>query len=592
MSHFAFLSRVLSSRVWTGALLLVLSTSSQASVSITGGIFDVYQANRDESKPNLITPDLLLVSYGLIRQHQNTQAELQTVIPEFKALVTGLQAKLASVKKGETEILARDYVTLLQAMLAGALPKKPSEILSKEWQQVQQASGLAESPLWGTTLDYSQFKPRGRYTQSEDMQRYFVAYRYASTVNFFVVPSKATGISEAKAQQLSQVAIYLSQLISKDTELLKHYDKLQSALTWEYGQSGDLGVKEVEAATHGLTGSALKGEVLLDYARKNDRLPRIIDLPVDVSKLDKNEKLAEVALGWRLLPGTQSANGVAVQAVLYPNTQQFINPCRKVECIRPWTMSMIEGKQAKGYVSAYEIMAWHGSVQAKSLAPLLGNDLFEGYATAVEKAKLVLQSDQGLGGAQGTFMREVFAEAPDAGLRQMTSMLGFWTWQQSINALYTKQPMTPASKSLSFNQPAPRKGAVLLGTPGFYAALTKLVKQHVEFSKEPAWTKFAEITQHLADMAKAKGDAPLSDEDDAYLNELDTALLALTKGKDQPIVVDVQTNPLDKLVVEEALNVPEIQEIDKARGAWFRHYEFKQDMGNRLTNEQWRHAFP
>ena len=91
-------------------------------------------------------------------------------------------------------------------------------------------------------------------------------------------------------------------------------------------------------------------------------------------------------------------------------------------------------------------------------------------------------------------------------------------------------------------------------------------------------------------MAQAKGDAPPSDEEDAYLNELDTALLALTHGKDQPIVVDVQTNPLDKLVVEEALGLPEIQEINKARGAWFRHHEFKQDMGARLTNEEWRKA--
>lgn len=593
MSRFAFSSRALA-----GVLLLALSGGSQADSAATAaapsGLFEVYQSNREMARPNLITPDLLLVSYGLIRQHQNTQMEFQMMIPEFKALVTGLQAKLVEAKGGETETLARDYVTLLQAMLTGALPENASKVLGKEWQQVEQAGGLAESPLWGTALDYSQFKPRGRYTQSEDMQRYYVAYRYAGTVNFFAVPSKATGISPAKAKQLSQTAIYLSRIITKDTELLDHYDKLQSALTWEYGQPGDLGAKEVEAATRGLTGAALKGEVLLAYARKRGRLPQIIDLPVDVSKLGKDEKIAEVALGWRLLPGTQSANGVAVQTVLYPNTRTFNNPCGTIPCVQPWTASMIEGKQAKGYVSAYEIMAWQGSAQAKSLVQHRGDDLFEGYAAAVEKAKSALQSDQGLSGAQGAFMREVFAEAADAGGRQLTGMLGFWTWQQSINALYAKQVMTPASKSLSMNQPAQRKGAVLLGTTGFYAALTKLAKQNAEhaaeYLKDPAWEKFAEITGRLADMAKAKSDAPPSDADDAYLNELDTALLALTKGKDHPIVVDVQTNPLDKLVVEEALGVPEIQELNKARGAWFRHYEFKHDMGARLTNEEWRKA--
>jgi len=578
----------LSSRIGAGALLLALSASVQAAQKIEAGLFDVYQSNRELGRPNLVTPDLLLASYGLIRQHQNTQIEFQILIPELKALAAGLQTKLASARGGETEALARDYAMLLQGLMAGALPEKASEVLSKEWQLIQQAGGLAESPLWGTTLDYSQFKPRGRYTQSEDLQRYFVAYRYASTVNFFVAPSKATGISDAKAKQLSQVAIYLSRLIKQDADLLKHYEKIQSALTWEYGQSGDLGVRDVEAATHDFKRASLKGEVLLEYAIKNDKLPKIIDLPVDASKLGKDEKLVQVALGWRLLPGSQSANGVAMQTVLYPSTGAFINPCGSIQCLQPWTMTLIEGKPAKGYVSAYEIMGWQGSVQAKSAMQHRGDDAFEGYATASDKAQSILQSDKGLGGAQNAFMREVFAETPDAAGRQLTGMLGFWTWQQSINMLYAKQVMTPASKSLSLNQPPARKGAVLAGSQGMYAALAKLAHQHDAQTKDPVWSRFAEISQHLADMAKAKSDAPLSDEDEAYLNELDTTLLALTKGKDSPIVVDVQTNPLDKLVVEEALGLPDIQEVNNARGAWFRHYEFKQDMGARLTNEEWR----
>lgn len=584
MSRFAF-----STRVGAGALFLVFSAGVQADIKfIPTGMFDVYQINRAEGVPNLITPDLLLTSYGLIRQYQNTQAEFQTLIPELKALVAGLKSGLPTGKGGESAALARDYATLLQAMLDGALPEKASAALKNEWQLVQQAAGLAESPLWGTTLDYSQFKPRGRYTQTEDLQRYFVAYRYASTLNFFAVPSKATGISPAKAKQLSQVAIYLSKLIAKDAKLLNHYDKLQSALTWEYGQSGDLGVREVGAATKGLSNSALTGEVLLDYARKQGRLPQIIDLPVDVSKLGKDEKMAEVALGWRLLPGSQNPSSVAMQTVLHPHTSAFNNPCGTIPCVQPWTMSLIEGKPAKGYVSAYEIMSWQGSAQAKSHVQRLGHDLFEDYGAAAEKAASAMQADKGLGGAQSTFMRDVFADVPDAGGHQLTGMLGFWTWQQSINVLYAKQVMTPGSKSISLNQPPPRKGAMLAGTPGFYAALTKLARQHGAQAKDADWSRFAEITQHLGDMAKAKSDAPLSETDEAYLNELDTALLALTKGKDQPIVVDVLTNPLDKLVVEEALGLPEVQTISKARGAWFRHYEFKQDMGNRLTNEEWR----
>ncbi|MDD4930149.1 MAG: DUF3160 domain-containing protein [Gallionella sp.] len=581
------MSRIaLSSRMSAGGLLLALAVNVQAGQNIEAGLFDVYQTNRETGRPNLVTPDLLLASYGLIRQQVNTRAETKTMIPEFKALVGGLHRKLAAVKGGEAESLSRDYAILLQAMLTGGLPEKSSEALNKEWQLVQQAGGPAESPLWGTMLDYSQFKPRGRYTQSDEMKRYFIAYRYAGTVNFFAMASQATGVLQARAKQMRQVAFYLSRLIARDAQLLGHYELLQSSMIWEYGPSGDLGVKDMAGATRNFSGSAPGADVLLAYAKKQGRLPQIIDFPLDVAKLNRDEKIPEVALGWRLLPGAQNSNALAVQAVLYPNTQKFNSPCGTLQCVQPRTASMIQGRLSKGYVSAYEVMAWLGSAQAKFRIQQDGEQAFEGYDAAARKAQSSLSADAGLTGAQSAFMRAVFSQTADCDGRQLNGMLGFWTWQQSINMLYTKQVMSPLSKSLSFNPSVQRKGAVLSGTPQFYAELTKLVKLNAEHAQDPAWIKFSEITEHLALLAEGK--SPLNDEDEAYLNELDTALLQLTKGRDLPIVVDVQTNPLERRVLEEALGLPEIEELNTARGARFRHYEFKQDMDSRLTNEEWQ----
>lgn len=569
---FAYSSRVVA------LALLALSAGVQAEEA---GIFDVYQSNRENARPNLITPDLLLTSYGLIRQQQNTQAELQTMIPGFKALVARLNDKLASARGGKTESLSRNYALLLQSLLTDSAPDNSSDALKAEWHLIRQAAGVAESPLWGIALDYSQFKPRGRYTQSEEMQRYYVAFRYAGTVNFYVSPSKASGVTNARAKQLRQVAFYLSRTIAKDAVLLGKYDALQSELTWEYGKPGDLDVKDFSLATHDFSKSALKAADWLGYARKQGRLPQIIDQPIDVAKLAHDEKIAEVALGWRLMPGVQNGSGVAIQTLLHPNTGVYSNPCGIIQCVQPWTAGMIEGKRVKAYVSVYEIMAGYGSTQARSYVRRQGEDSFEGYAKAATKVAEILQASTGLSGAQANFMREVFSEVPDAEGRQLTGMLGFWTWQQSINALYAKQAMSPSSKSLSFSQSPARKGAVLLGTAGFYASLGRLAAQQ----KAPVWGRFSEITGHLAELAKPG--RTLNEEDERYLNELDTALLQLTRGKDQPIVVDVQTNPLEKHVVEEALGRPEIQELNGARGAWFRHYEFKQNMTARLSNEEW-----
>ena len=44
--------------------------------------------------------------------------------------------------------------------------------------------------MWGQVIDYSQFKPRGRYNRTPEMQDFFRAFRYAGAVLFAVKPSK------------------------------------------------------------------------------------------------------------------------------------------------------------------------------------------------------------------------------------------------------------------------------------------------------------------------------------------------------------------------------------------------------------------
>jgi hypothetical protein len=183
------------------------------------------------------------------------------------------------------------------------------------------------------------------------------------------------------------------------------------------------------------------------------------------------------------------------------------------------------------------------------------------------------------------FMRTVFSQKATAPTRQLTGMLGFWTWQRNINALYAKQPSAVGSKGLGGDKPAPRKGAQVLGGAAFYQALAQLAQQHQTRADGAVWQSFGEAAAQLAKLADK---TVLNSEDEAYLNDLDQRLLTLTKAKDQPIVIDVQTNPADKLVVEEAIGLPDIEKQGEARGAWFSHIEFKRAMNARLTHEEWR----
>ncbi len=564
------------------ALLCLLSVPAVLAAPM--GLFDVYQENREQGVANLITPDLLLVSYSLLRQQLNQQAESKSVIPEFKLFISELQKKVNSSKNDEVGKLGRDYLTLLQAMHTGTLSAKATPVLQKEWTLVQQAAGVAVSPLWGTTLDYSQFKPRGRYTLSKELEHFFVAYRYASSVNFFVQSSLATGISPEKAKQLTTLAVRLSQLVDNNPSVKSHFDKLNQA--WEYGAAGDLSISDVALALKEVKNADEQGAALLNYARQHNKLPQVIDFPVDTSKLTAQEKLPEVAVGWRLIASTLNLDSMATQAVLYPNTQQFISPCGTLDCVpQPWSASQLDGRLAKGYVSGMEVMAWLGSDAARAISQRNGDNAYSGYTQAGQHAQKLLQGSQDLSGAQMHFMRTVFSQKATAAGRQLTGMLGFWTWQRNINALYAKQPSAVGSKGLGGDKPAPRKGAQLLGGAAFYQALGQLAQQHQTRADGVAWQTFVEI---VAQLAKLAAQSSLSSDDEAYLNALDQRLLTLTKVKDLPIVMDVQTNPADKLVVEEAIGLPDIEKQGDARGAWLTHYEFKHAMSARLTHEEWR----
>ncbi|MBK8326850.1 MAG: DUF3160 domain-containing protein [Moraxellaceae bacterium] len=66
--------------------------------------------------------------------------------------------------------------------------------------------------------------------------------------------------------------------------------------------------------------------------------------------------------------------------------------------------------------------------------------------------------------------------------------------------------------------------------------------------------------------------------------------MAVNRGKDKPIVVDVHTNPIDKVVIEEAIGLPRITQENKARGAVLSYHEFKYPMDQRMDNSMWQKA--
>ena len=551
------------------------------------GLFDVYEQNRKLGTANYITVDFLLLAYSMLRQQDIQNIEQESVMPAFTALVKEL-AKELNKKKDPVSMANRDFTAVLQALLTGKKQVSKAADAKRaqaELELVLAATGIASSPLWGYSLDYSQFKPRGYYTHSPEQSRYFQAMRYGSLVLFAVKESKATGIDAPLADRLTAQGLQLAGLIKKNAQSWKQYTTINEQLAFRMGGADDLLIDDLLAVIDQKTANTQEARAqLFKLAEEKNRKPRILANLVDRNHLEKDVTAADVLTGWRLFPQRYAPDSAFFQELVAPESGVFTGTGK------PFGLATINGKPAKGFVSGYELMAALGSSVAREKIKTSEEMKFNGYDTVNKKGEQQLAGAAGLDALHIALLSELYNCQEKENSSRLTSGLAFWTWQRYVNLLYAKQSMTMVGKGFSFS-PA-RKGSTIEPAVSVYTTLLRISKEYASHSGirgAAAWQEFAEIVNRCIELStKVRLQWPLTVVDDDFLNELDKQLLNLTGGKDHPIVVDIHTEPNSQLVVEEGSGLPVITEMGKARGARMSHYEFKQPMQNRLSDEQWQ----
>ncbi len=544
------------------------------------GFFDLYAENRAQNRPNYITADFWLLSYSMIRDATLVELEQKKIMPLFFSLLTDLSNSIARDTKDPAQLANQEYLAILTALLTGE-HTLASERAKKELALILDAKGINQSPLWEKQMDYSQFKPRGRYTETAEQRQYFQAMRYAGSVLFSIQASAATGVSQAMAERMTQQAMLLTQAMQGN----KAAASLDKLLSWQMGAADDLTSDDLIKVGKKKT-IQQQQQALLSYAKKEQKQPKIISGIVDVTKLEKGTSATDVLTGWRLMPLRYSADNAVFQSLLYPNTGKYLAECKK--CALPFGAGMVNGQLVKNYPSAKELMALLNSSSAQSWVEAQHEDNFERYASSSKQAQAIIADAKGLN-ASHLDLLQTWLKNTDLTEQQadehLSSSLGFWTWQRYIGLLYSKQSYSLMGKSFSI--PQARQGAQLEKATALYQGLAKIVKQHQQFTPHKSWEEFAETLATAIKISIKKADK-LSAEEDAFLNDLDKTLLNYTHGMvDKPIIVDVHTNPGEGMVVEEGVGLAKVVKEKDAWGARFSHYEFKQPLSERLDNAGW-----
>ena len=550
------------------------------------GLFEVYVRNKQEGRPNYVTEDLLLLSYGMIRVAVGKSLERDRYVGVVRQLVEGLAAQVTARQADEVNQANRDYLAVLTALVqghdqvaeAGDSPRAQAEL-----DLVLAAQTLARSPLCGQTIDYTQFRPRGHYSGDAELERYFRTVRYAGTALFVITASQATGVSDALAERMTLQAVRLARLIEHDADLRRVHRDLMHDLTWRVGPPEDI-PNDVLLTLDVEPANTFRSR-LLAKAKEGGWQPRIISGVVDASRLEKGVTAADVMTGWRLLPQRYTPESAAFQQLVFDATGDF----QDAKDETPFGLTLINGRAVKGFPLLSELMAMWGSQASSEQLRGQGETAFEGYDEARTRAQQALGTAEGLSALHQQLM-QTGLRSPSSD--RLTALRAFWTWQRYAALLYAKQSYTTTGKGLELASPRP--GAWLEPSLSLYQALARVVAGHRRETPHASWDAFAGILDRVIAIASRQHlQVGLSAADERFLNDLDTSLMALTDGPDAPIVVDVHTNPVSREVLQEAIGKARLVSYvavsgQTARGARLTQCEFKHPMADRLDDAAWR----
>ncbi len=245
-------------------------------------LFYIYEDNQYMEIPSFITTDSVLQVYHIFYDYYLRTLENEKLLGILEELTDGMLSSSikfynsienAEVKKVQLKNIAFLGVAelVLEKTLPNDMPKEAKELSQKEFELIKAQSGYSESAIFPYQLDYSQYIPRGHYTRSDDLKRYFKAMMWYGQVPFSLYLED----EERNIEQTLQ-ALLLAHSVYDDKALYDKWEDIYEATNFFVGSSDDLGIYEY-------------GELLFKvYGEKPD-----LNSLNDSDKLDKLYKEAD-----------------------------------------------------------------------------------------------------------------------------------------------------------------------------------------------------------------------------------------------------------------------------------------------------------
>ncbi len=194
--------------------------------------------------PVIITSDSLLHAVHQSYLNVLRQLEYDLLIPELRAFLTQTRTALRSMPPytdAALETQRQDlllYLDVAANLLSGGQEDEQGEALAA---RARQAEAYQEVTLFGVKrmVDFTLFKPRGHYTESDELSHYFQAMTWLAQLDFRLVTYDAlTSQPKVHPQALAAAQILLTAI--DDVGAQTHLDTIDGILQLLVGQSDNI----------------------------------------------------------------------------------------------------------------------------------------------------------------------------------------------------------------------------------------------------------------------------------------------------------------------------------------------------------------
>jgi Protein of unknown function (DUF3160)/His Kinase A (phospho-acceptor) domain len=581
--------------------------------------------------PVYISADSILAAVHSSYDDILSSLEFSSLLPTLDSLLRGMHDHLGSADfeptlRSETDVYLTTARSLLVGKLVAPVDAGNAAQVSRLFASATAAKGTDEVSVFGLkrTLDFSQFEPRGHYSDFAQLQQYFRALIWLGRTDLRFIDTAPDGSALFNREQLVG-AVALRQLMTPAAK--SDWARIDSVISGFVGEHDDMTPPQVDALLADLNIADVAGLSALPDAALAQAVvdggygaQRIASQIMISGPHTKTLPLARsfAFMGQRYVLDSEVFSNVVYDRVLHDGAPKRMlpNPLDVAYgALRNDQAGMLLAPEVQKYQYAPEL------ADVRLLADAHGDDFWKGNLYNSWLGALRALSPTDVDKAASLGLPSVFATQA-WGLRLLNTQLASWAELRHDTLLYTKQSYTGGA-TCSF------PGAYVDPYPEFFGALVTFAERGHALTESLGqdannivayFDRLAAIAGTLRDMAlDQREEKPLSTEHLAFVNQAvhitqgcvgaDSAdgwygQLFFTPGKSillDPIVADVHTQPTDESgndvghVLHVATGMPELMvvtvdgctESHAYVGLASTYYEHVTDGYERLTDPEW-----